>query len=124
MKLDDIVTTEALRDFLRFLYVGELDPKSIGWENGFVIVAASHRYELLAITAICATVLGDMLTEKNCLLILEYADLYDANLTKRCKKFVAKNFNHVIQTDAFDELANRKPSILVDLLFRIKKALQ
>lgn len=116
IKLEEIATTKALRAFLRILYVGEFESENITWEHALEILAASHRYELPAVKAICASTLASMLTNSNCLRVLEYADMYDVGLYRRCKKYVSKHFKLVVVTEAFEDLAIRKPTLLVDLI--------
>ncbi|KAG6548362.1 hypothetical protein Mapa_010141 [Marchantia paleacea] len=114
VKVDDM-STGAFRCFLRLLYTGGLARDDIE-KYGLEVLAACHKYEVPQLARICSPVLGDMLTVDNSLSILEHAVLYDASLFESCKDFIGAHFRHIVATPAFEELAQRNPSLLVDLV--------
>ncbi|KAJ7542826.1 hypothetical protein O6H91_09G013800 [Diphasiastrum complanatum] len=117
IKLDELGTTKAVRAFLRLLYTGSLDLEGISWEHILEIFAACHKFQVpVCMKQACASALGEMLTVHNCLRILEQAEMYDKALMKKSEKFVAKNFRSVVLAEGFEDLAKRKPAVLVDLV--------
>ncbi|KAJ7519724.1 hypothetical protein O6H91_20G053200 [Diphasiastrum complanatum] len=117
LKLDEIVTTKALKAFLCLIYSGRFDVEGMTWEPLLEVLAACHKYELpFSMKQTCVSFLQEMITSESCLRILEYADTYDIELMKRCKRFVGKNFKNVVLSEGFEELANRRPELLVDLV--------
>ncbi|CAM6082651.1 unnamed protein product [Calypogeia fissa] len=114
VKVEDM-STGAFRAFLRLLYTGSLTREDIQ-TFGLEVLAACHKYEVPQLAKICSPVLGDMLTVENALNILEHAVLYDESLFERCKEFIGCNMKQLVSGPGFEDLAVRKPLLLVDLV--------
>eukprot|EP00929_Paragymnodinium_shiwhaense_P031219 TRINITY_DN17544_c0_g1_i1.p1 TRINITY_DN17544_c0_g1~~TRINITY_DN17544_c0_g1_i1.p1 ORF type:complete len:387 (+),score=89.05 TRINITY_DN17544_c0_g1_i1:108-1268(+) len=115
---------KAVREMVAFLYCGEVSREALeSFESALALLQAAHRYEATALIEICAQALGKRLSVENVGECLEVADLYSCQHFKnQCLQFIKGNVADVKGTKGYERLAERRPSLLKDVIEVITEA--
>lgn len=81
------------------------------------LLQAAHRFEVESVMQQCATLLAAAVTVENVVNIFECAALLVLEeLKSECLGFIQRNIGAVQSTDAYEDLVERKPKLLKDIL--------
>ncbi|KAL6644499.1 hypothetical protein ACP70R_016107 [Stipagrostis hirtigluma subsp. patula] len=121
------ITATTFKAMLRFMYTDDLpaDDELRGSPSEMFqdLLALADRYALDRLKLICASKLCEKVSVDTVAAILGCAETYNCpELKKKCIAFCAeeKNFKMAVLTDGFVQLAQKFPSILVELREKVK----
>ncbi|KAL6661092.1 hypothetical protein ACP70R_000476 [Stipagrostis hirtigluma subsp. patula] len=121
------ITAAQFKAMLRFMYTDDLPAdEELGRSPSEMfqgLLALAHRYALDRLKLICASKLWEKVSVDTVAAILGCAETYNCpELKKKCIAFCAEenNFKMAVLTDGFVQLAQKFPSILVELREKVK----
>jgi N-acetylneuraminic acid mutarotase len=116
IELSDI-SGPVLGTVLQYLYSDELDASTPDQTDMMALFTAADRYGLERLQKICEqTILASISVERACT-IFQAADVVNATtLRKKAIEFIARNYDAVVKTEAFEELARTNVELTLEII--------
>ena len=112
VKIED-TKAETLENMIYFMYHDKVDEKKI---NSNLLILAD-RYNVKSLTSMCIQYLEENLSLENALDVLTAANLTSKkDLFDAAAKFVFENKQSVVKTEAWKELSENHPDLIVKIM--------
>lgn len=99
------VTKDVFEIIRTFIYTGNIEMDKINEENIFDILSASALFEINAMQEECEKVLGNQISNDNCLTLFKMSRMFGAKtLFETCRPFIMEGFNGLWKSEEFTTL--------------------
>ncbi|CEF62852.1 Speckle-type POZ protein [Strongyloides ratti] len=104
---------------IKYMYYLEIN-NTLNVDEGLGLLHLAEKYDIISLKNLCEKELLTKISNDNVCMILQNADIYNANILKDiCIKMISQSFKKVMKTKEWDQLKNTHPAVIDEILYYI-----